>query len=295
MKLSLPDYWTAGKSTVGTFQTIFDSPIAHHKFWRDENGDYQAYLWLHPEPSETIEGEGNSWRMLVHPQAGSAELARTVIACAERQLPKLTGLADTDAPIETVAYGKDSWLATLLKEHGYARQEPLDVYMRRDLNESIDEPALIDGYTIRPLDVQRDLVQRSGAQSDAFAGEAKPSEWSIANTERFFKWYEGREDLDLVAVTTKDEIASFAVFLVDPSLVGELDPVGTRVAHQRQGLSKAVLLTGLHYLKSKGMRQVAVRTGIENLPAIRAYESVGFEVVDYLYRYTKAAGSITDL
>jgi ribosomal protein S18 acetylase RimI-like enzyme len=84
------------------------------------------------------------------------------------------------------------------------------------------------------------------------------------------------------------EIASFALFLVDPgTLVGELDPVGTRVAHQRKGLAKAVLLSGLPYLKSKGMRHVAVRTGVENFPAIRTYESVGFEIVDHLYRYTK--------
>jgi hypothetical protein len=44
---SLPDYWTAGKSTVGTFRTIFDSPTSHHKFWRDANGEFHAYVWLH--------------------------------------------------------------------------------------------------------------------------------------------------------------------------------------------------------------------------------------------------------
>ncbi len=288
---TLPDYWTAGKSTVGTFQTIFDSPVGHHKFWCDDNDDYQAYLWVHPEPSETIVDNGHSWRMLMHPQVRTAEFARTVIASAEEQLSMLTDKNVVCPAIETVAYGEDTWLAMLLKEHGYTRQEALHVYMRRSLEQKIEEPGLIDGYTIRPLDGQHDVVERSGVQSDAFAGESEPGEWSIANTKRFLKWYEGREDLDLVAVSGTGEIGSFAVFLVDPgTLVGELDPVGTRPAHQRKGLSKAVLLTGLHYLKSKGMRQVAVRTGIENTPAIRTYESVGFVVVDYLYRYTKVAG-----
>ena len=113
-------------------------------------------------------------------------------------------------------------------------------------------------------------------------------EWAIENTKRFLQWYEGREDLDLVALSSTGEIASFGVFLIDPvTLVGELDPVGTRASHQRRGLSKTVLCTGLHYMKSRGMKRAVVRTGVDNMPAIRAYESVGFSVVDHLYRYTK--------
>ncbi len=289
--LSLPDYWTAGKSTVGTFQTIFDSPTSHHQFWHDESGEYHAYVWLHPEPSETIEGNGNSWRMLIHPGFRTTEFAGEVTAWAERQLPNLVGQSSPDAPIETVAYGKDAWLASLLKRYGYTKQEALDVYMQRSLDDSIDEPRLADGYTVRPFDTDNDIVQRAGVQSDAFAGQPEPGEWAFANTERFLRWYEGRDDLDLVAVSATGEIASFAVFLIDAgTLVGELDPVGTRASHQRKGLCKAVLLSGLPYMKSKGMKRVAVRTGVENAPAIRTYESVGFQVVDHLYRYTKNTG-----
>ena len=287
-RLSLPDYWTAGKSAVGMYQTIFDSPTAHHKFWCDEEGTFHAYSWIHPEPRETVEANGNSWRMLIHPEVRTRELVSAMIASAEERLSKLADQRVAGTAMETVAYGEDNWLSIILNEHGYTRQEALDVYMRRSLDAEIEKPKVIDGYTIRPLDGKDDVIQRSGVQSDAFAGEPEPSQWSIANTERFLTWYQGREDLDLVAVNGAGEISSFAVFLVDAgSLVGELDPVGTRTEHQRRGLSKAVLLTGLHYLKSKGMRQVAVRTGVGNTPAIRTYESVGFETVDILYRYTK--------
>jgi ribosomal protein S18 acetylase RimI-like enzyme len=287
----LPDYWTAGKSTVGTFHTIFDSPAVHHKFWRDESGNYHAYLWVHPEPSETIEGNGNSWRMLMHPEVRTTELTDAVVDCAEDQLFRLIDQSRAGRPIETVAYGTDKWLASLLEMHDYTKQEALDVYMRCNLDQDISEPKSVDGYIIRPLDSQRDLVERSGVQSDAFAGQPEPSGWSIENTKRFLHWYEGRDDLDLVAVTPEGQIASLAVFLVDPATrVGELDPVGTRAAHLRRGLSKALLFSGLRYLKSKGMEQAAVRTSVDNTPAIRAYESVGFEVVDHLYRYSKVGG-----
>jgi mycothiol synthase len=284
------DYWTAGKSTVGTFQAIFDSPTSHHRFWHDGSGAYHAYLWLHPEPSETIEGNGNSWRMLIHPEHRSAEFVRGVMAYAEDQLLQLADQSSVGEPVETVAYGEDNWLASLVHERGYTRQEALDVYMQRSLGDPIGEPELPAGYTIRPLNARTDVVQRAGVQSDAFAGQPEPGEWALENTERFLRWYQGRDDLDLIAVSSTGEIASFAVFLVDPvTEVGELDPVGTRESHQRKGLSKAVLLSGLQYLRLKNMEVAVVRTGVGNTAAIRTYESVGFSVVDHLYRYTKEA------
>lgn len=287
---SLPDYWTAGKSTVGTFHTIFDSPTSHHKFWRDANSEFQAYVWLHPEPSETIEGNANSWRMMIHPSLRTTEFTSSVVISAEEQLLQLAHQGCASKQIETVAYGTDTWLASLLKRHGYTKQDALDVYMLRSLDDRIDEPDLADGYIIRPLDAETDIVQRAGVQSDAFAGQPEPGKWALENVNRFLRWYEGRDDLDLVAVSDAGEIASFAVFLIDTgTLVGELDPVGTRASHQRKGLSKAVLLSGLQYMKSKGMKHASVRTGVDNTPAIRTYESADFRVVDHLYRYTKRA------
>lgn len=286
---SPPDYWTAGKSTVGTFHTIFDSPSAHHMFWQDDKGKFQAHAWIHPEPSETIAADANSWRMLIHPEYRTKEFMGSVLALAELRLSELANKHSEADPLETVAYGTDTSLKTVLEGQGYTKQEALEVYMQRSLDDVIDIPRLSDGYIIRPLDPEKDVVQRAGVQSDAFAGEAEPNQWSIQNTKRFLSWYEGREDLDLVAVSEKGEIASFAVFLIDPGTsIGELDPVGTRASHQRKGLSKAVLLSGLQYMRSKNMKHATVRTNVGNSGAIRTYESVGFHLTDQLYRYTKS-------
>jgi hypothetical protein len=120
--------------------------------------NYHAYLWLHPKPSETIEGNGNSWRILMHPQLRTIEFTRTAIAYAEEQLSRLTDQSDADKPIETVADGKDIWLASLLEQHGYTKREALDVYLRRNLDQAIEEPELAEGYTIRPLDTENEIV-----------------------------------------------------------------------------------------------------------------------------------------
>ncbi len=105
---------------------------------------------------------------------------------------------------------------------------------------------------------------------------------------RFIQWYEGREDIDLVAVASSGTIASYAGCLIDPvTRLGEFDPVGTRPSFQRQGLARAIMLTGLRYMKERGMKNAVVRTDADNNPAINLYESVGFAIVDRLYQYVK--------
>ena len=286
---STPDYWSHGKSTVGTYQAMFDSAPSHNRFMMDDKGVIQAYVWLCPETIDTVDGDGYAWRMLVHPKQRSRELVLDLLKYAEEHLPLLLEGARSTEPVRTVAYGKDQWLAALLEESGYIREMAQEVFMLRSLEMEIDKPVLVDGYVLRPFDAQTDIFQRSGVQSDAFGDLVEPNDWSIENTRRFVRWTEGRQDLDLAAVTASGEFASFGLFLVDPiTLIGELDPVGTRAAHRRKGLSKAVLFSGLQHLKQEGMKQAVVRTGVDNLSAIKLYESVGFRVVDELYSYARS-------
>ena len=49
-----------------------------------------------------------------------------------------------------------------------------------------------------------------------------------------------------------------------------------------------MMLTGLRYMKAKGMTNAVVRTDADNDPAISLYESVGFNIADKLYRYVKS-------
>lgn len=160
--------------------------------------------------------------------------------------------------------------------------------MRRSLNLEIPEPCLPDGYAIREFKGEREIKQRAGAQGESFGGPSEPDNQSIIDTRRTIRWYVGREDFDVVAASSSGTIASYAVCLIDPvTKLGEFDPVGTRPAFRRQGLSRAVMLTGLRYMKDKAMTNAVVRTDLNNYPAIRLYESVGFDITDNLYRYVK--------
>ena len=284
----LPDYWNTGKSTQAIYLTLFWSAPSDHLLWEDQNGEIQAYTWLSFEENRRIGGQSQEWRILIHPDQRRRKVAEEMLLQAGHQLRAQSKLNTTDDPLKTVAYRTDTWLISLIEAHGYAQEDRLDVYLRRSLGQEIPETDIADGYVIREFKGEIEIEHRAGAQSEAFGGPSGPDERSISDARRTIHWYEGREDTDLVAVSSSGTIASYAVCLIDPvTKLGEFDPVGTRPSYRRQGLSRAVMLTGLRYMKEKGMTNAVVRTDADNDPAISLYKSIGFEVADNLYRYVK--------
>jgi mycothiol synthase len=90
-----------------------------------------------------------------------------------------------------------------------------------------------------------------------------------------------RPDLDLVAVASDGMFAAYAIVWYDPSSrVGEFEPVGTHPDFRRRGIGRAVMLEGLHRLRTLGARQALVSSSADNPASIRLYESVGFAVAD---------------
>jgi GNAT superfamily N-acetyltransferase len=50
--------------------------------------------------------------------------------------------------------------------------------------------------------------------------------------------------------------------------IGDFGPMGTRKAHRRQGLARAVLLECLRRMQARGMKRVIVSTRVSNTPAL---------------------------
>ena len=98
-----------------------------------------------------------------------------------------------------------------------------------------------------------------------------------------------RRDLDLVAVTGDGEfVACCTCWLDSENKVGEFEPVGSLPAFRRRGLMRAVMTEGLRRLKTLGAESAVVGTNAFNVPAIRLYESCGFQIAFYdpIYRKT---------
>ena len=90
-----------------------------------------------------------------------------------------------------------------------------------------------------------------------------------------------RADLGLVVETAAGTHASCLIGWVDElNEIGLIEPVGTREAHRRQGLARALNLEALGRLRDAGMRYAQIGTTSFNDRAEAIYRSCGFEILD---------------
>jgi len=283
---ALPAYWNTGKSRIGVYLTMFEGDETNHQLWENETAHLQAYTYLSPDKKTPIYStpEVREWRVLVHPDHRTNQVMSRLIQDAEARLNQRT----SRHPIITVAYERDQDWTDLLVHQGYIKRGALDVYMTRSLTDPIPIPVVPDGFMVRPFAGEPEILSRASLIDSAFGGFEGPSEWSVNNVNRMMQFCQVAKAIDFVATTTDGLIASSSIAFCDPvTKLGEFDPIGTHRLYQQQGLAKALLLTGLHWMKGAGMQTTVIRTEVDNIPAQRAYHSVGFQIEDRLFVYEK--------
>jgi len=86
-----------------------------------------------------------------------------------------------------------------------------------------------------------------------------------------------RADLDLVVLDGDDNAAAYGLFWFDPvTATGLVEPMRTEADHQRRGLARHVLTTGLDLLAEAGAERIKIAWDQDNPGASRLYGSVGF-------------------
>ena len=283
----LPAYWNAGRSCMALYLMMFEGKADCHQLWQDEKGYIQAYTYLSPDEVTPIytTPEVREWRVQIHPQQREPQLVSALIEDAEARLDLRVKKTQ---PITTVAYEGDPDWCDLLRQHGYVGKQALDVYMTRSLMMPISQVVVPEGFVVRSLAGEVDIPSRANVADSAFGGFEGPSEWALNDIRQMMQFCRAVQAVDLVATTLEGLVVSSAVVFCDPGTrLGEFDPVATHRGYQRRGLARALLLTGLHWMRGAGMETAVIRTGVDNVPAQRAYNSVGFEVVDRLFVYEK--------
>jgi ribosomal protein S18 acetylase RimI-like enzyme len=91
--------------------------------------------------------------------------------------------------------------------------------------------------------------------------------------------------LDLLAVAPDGSLAAYCMCTISQEenertgrQEGYTDPVATHPDYQRLGLAQALLLTGCHELKQRGMETAVLGTSSQNIPMQRTAKAVGFQV-----------------
>jgi GNAT superfamily N-acetyltransferase len=87
-----------------------------------------------------------------------------------------------------------------------------------------------------------------------------------------------RADLDLVVLDRNENVAAYGLFWFDPvTSTGLVEPMRTEDDHQRRGLARHILTTGIDGLVKAGARRIKICFEPDNLASSHLYLSVGFE------------------
>ncbi|MGA9594603.1 MAG: GNAT family N-acetyltransferase [Acidimicrobiia bacterium] len=87
-----------------------------------------------------------------------------------------------------------------------------------------------------------------------------------------------RADLDLVVLDGCDRPAAYGLFWFDPeTATGLVEPMRTEDDHQRRGLARHVLTTGINLLADAGADHIKIAWDPDNPASSTLYTSVGFE------------------
>jgi mycothiol synthase len=232
------DYWRFfGMNDIHPFATLPEIIF----LWQIVNGQIAAVL----NPEEP----GNVF-MQIHPAFKTKELEDEMIAIAEYRL-SITRNGRHTLFIWTDS--EDNQRRELLMAHGFTMQDFTESQWRRDLDKSIPDVPVAEGYTIRSLGDERELPARSWASWQGFHPNEPKEKY------KGWEWYHDiqrcplyRRDLDLVAACG-DIIAAISTFWYDDvTRTVYIEPVATVPEHQRKGLARALITEGLRRVQRLG-------------------------------------------
>ncbi len=265
-------------------------PCQHIHLWHDADGRLVGYALLGEDPSFDVQ---------VLPEYEWSGIEDEALSWAEALVVELCR-SDAQAwggAMVTGSRQDNPQRIAFLKQHGFrlGGQFP-EVNMLRSLDVPIPEPALPAGFQVRSVAEDAAEISRR-----AHAQRAVWRPWTVGNVSdedyaSFMRLPGYLRDLDVVAVAPDGAIAAYVNGWIDPlDCTGDFGPVGAVAEYRRQGLTRAVLLEALHRMKKHGMQRVCVSTGVSNTPAIRLYESVGFQIVNKYLEYVKAGREIASI
>lgn len=168
-----------------------------------------------------------------------------------------------------------------LKQHGFVQQDWYTVQMTRRLDEPIPPPQPPPGFTIRHVTGEEEAEAMAALHCAAFNTTAMTTESRLA----VMRVPEYDQTLDWVAVAPDGRLAAYVLGSISPEenalagiQRGYTDPVATHPDYHRRGLARAVLLTGLHVLKARGMTEAVLSTNSRNSAMQATAQAVGYHI-----------------
>jgi mycothiol synthase len=240
--------------------------------------------YAHLDPTDPVEGP--SGEMVVHPAYRGRGQGLMVVKAL---------LAEADGhPLRLWAHGDAPAASRLAAAAGFERIRAL-WQMRRSLRARLEEPSYRAGVSLRTFVVGQDEDAWVALNKRAFAHHPEQGTWTgedlgLREREPWFDpagFFLAERDGQLVGFHWTKIHGGDTASEHEHDPIGEVYVVGVDPGQQGSGLGRALTLTGLRYLRSRGLASVMLYVDEDNTPAIRLYESLGFShhSTDVMFRH----------
>ncbi|MFM7597747.1 MAG: mycothiol synthase [Actinomycetota bacterium] len=258
-----------------------------HVLARSNDGRLIGYA--HLDVTDLVEGP--SAELAVRPEDRRAGVGRALVD----ELLLLSRDSDPGGSIRLWAHGEGTGAQALATSMGFERARVL-WQMRRSLLASLPPAELPDGITLRTFLPDMDDEAWLSLNAAAFAALPDQGRWTADDLEMRTSesWFDPTGFL--LAEAPDGELAGFHWTKVHGAHhhlapgeddhvhahdhahepIGEVYVIGVSPAHRGTGLGRALLLAGLHQLRSRGLTQAMLYVDADNAAAIRLYEELGF-------------------
>jgi mycothiol synthase len=247
--------------------------------WEEADGSFVAYALMAP-PSTVLTFQ-------VHPQAFDCSLEAQVLAWALERMQVQARQRGRTFSLWCRCHEHETERRLLQEEAAFKPLPARDLRLVRSLDIPLSAARLPAGIILRQgVHGEEELEQYQDLHRAVFDGIGMGLDYHQSPV------YE--PDLDLVAVDATGTFAAFCLCelteVADGTgeyTAGEIGVIGTRLTHQRRGLGRALLLTGLQLLKECGTTRVFLETELAETPALRLFTSIGFQRVSSWQWMTK--------
>jgi ribosomal protein S18 acetylase RimI-like enzyme len=264
-------------------------------------GDLQWWLFYNDDPPEVWQSAIRLWFeademigwSLLSPKENAFDVftlpgLRGDLREAEMLTWALNELSGLDELSSVWVAQDDNVRIRWLEANGFASTGAHFVYFTRSLADPVNVPVLPERFGIRASRGNEDDARLRSVASHAAFQSKKPFEDYLPRTLRFVQSPVYVPEHEHFVISPNGEVAAFCIVWTDElNRLGHFEPVGTHPDFQRKGLGKGLLLESLRRLKAEGMTEADVCTHYDNNPAIRLYESVGFQITKKLMTYIK--------
>lgn len=251
------------------------------RLWFDESGQIAAWAVIQT-PFWTID-------YVCHPQFESA-LHSEILAWADERARAALGTESGHPAWFVMAFSGQESRIRDLERMGFSCQAEVgedswsQVLMQRPSLEPAPEFTPPAGYVVRPLAGESEVQGYVDLHQSVFESKNMSVDWRT----RMLQHPNYQPNLDIVVQAPDGRLVAFCVCWFDePTLSGQVEPLGCHKDFRRFALGRVALSEGLRRLQSLGAKRVFVETDSFRNTAFRLYESVGFEVIEDILVYRK--------